>query len=327
MNVKSTIRIAGVTTVAVLLTAIVGWFASTAAAQPKDLPVVRYAMFKGYDPTFIAIEKGYFRDVGIDVQLVGNFPSGPAGVTAAAAGQLDAGLCAVTGLIAAKAAGINVKGIADIQTEYKKAPLQRFYVQKNSSISSVKDLKGKTVAVNSKSGSFYFALLTALAANGMSADDVKIAIIPQPNQEQALLSGQVDAIGLIDPFNRKAELDGGVRKLFNAVDYMGERHVSLLYFTNDYLAKNEAVVRKFIAAYRKAINFQRFNHRAAAGIEWKYIGVEPKYAVNHLYTPGAGVHLADVQFWLDFMRKTGNLNDGGKLTPASVASIRYAGKG
>lgn len=317
--------------VGVALIAVVSWLAAVAHAGPEQLPTVRYAYFKAYDPVFVGIEKGFFRKAGVNVELTGSFPSGPASVQASAAGQVDAGLCAVTGLILARNGGVEVRGIADSQTEFRKAPLQRFYVKPESSIRSVRDLRGKKIAVNSKAGSFYFAMLTALSKNGLSANDVQWVIVPIPQQQQALAQGQVDVIGLIDPWNKMAEASGDVRKLFNAVDYMGERHVSLIFFTLDYLAKNEEAVKRFVKGYRAAIKWatqtSSANRRAANGIMWKYIGSESRYQAKHMYTPGAGVHMADVQYWLDFMRKEGALNDGGRLRPANVASIRYAGKG
>lgn len=313
-----------------MLIAIICWLAAVAAvahASADQMPTIRYAQIKVFDPTFIGIEKGFFEKAGVKVELTGNFPSGPAAVQAAAAGQADSALCAVAGLIGARAAGIQVRGVADSQTEFRKAPLQRFYVRSDSDIRSVRDLRGKTIATNSKAASFYFAMLLALSRNGLSANDVKWAVMPIPQQQQALLQGQVDVVGLIDPYNKRAEIEGGVRRLFNAVEYTGERHVSLIFFTLDYLAKNEPAVRRFIAGYRKSIEWAVDNPRGAAGIMWKYTGVEPKYIAKHRWTKGAGVHMRDVQYWMDFMRREGALTDGGKLVPASVATVRYAGKG
>jgi ABC-type nitrate/sulfonate/bicarbonate transport system substrate-binding protein len=315
-------RVAGGAFVAVLVAAVSMWFTQVASAQP----VVRYANFKAYDPVFVGIEKGFFKMAGVTVKLVGNYPSGPASVQGAATGQVDAGLCAVTGLIAARAAGIQVRGIADSQTEFNSAPLQRFYVRSDSDIRTIRDLKGKRVAVNSTAGSFYYALLVALSRNGMSASDIRPVIMPLGQMQQALMDGQVDVVGLIDPFNRKLELDGGARLLFRAVDAMGARHVSLIFFTLDYMERNHRAVQAFVKGYIRAINWSRDNPRAAAGIMWKYIDVPPRYAIRHRYTVGAKVRMDQVQWWISFMRREGALRDGGRLTAASVATTRYTGR-
>lgn len=295
-------------------------------ANAADPPTVRYAYFKAFDPTFVGIEKGFFKEAGVNVVLTGNYPSGPSTVQGGALGQVDAGLCSVTGISLARASGAaDVRGIADIQWDSKKAPLQRFYVKDDSSIRKVADLKGKTIAVNGFGASFHTTWLIALDKAGLSASDVKFVNMPFAQQQQALLTGLVDAIGLIDPFNRKAEVDGGARLLYRGVDVTGERHISLLWFTTKYQRENTDAVRRFVKAYQKSIRWIYGNPRGAAGIMWKYLGVHPKYQTKHRYTENAHVVMADVQWWLDQMRKIGTLDDGGKTTPAAVATVRFTG--
>lgn len=327
MNVRTRITAIAVT-VAVIVPAIVIWFAQIGAAQEKaqQRPTIRYAYFKAFDPTFIALSRGYFRQEGVNVVLTGNFPSGPASVQGAALDQVDAGLCAVTGLITARAANVKVKAIADSQTEFRNAPLQRFYVREDSGIRGVQDLKGKRIAVNSMTGSFRFAALVALHKAGLQSDDVRWIIVPQPNQEQALRQGDVDAVGLIDPYNTKLVESGGVKLIFNAVDSMGQRHVSLIFFRNQMISSSPKAVRAFVRAYRHAITWYYANPKRGAQIVERYIQVPSKYAVKHRYTPRARVNFSDIQFWLGFMRQEGSLKDDARLKPSDIATRQFTGK-
>lgn len=313
--------------VAVVVPSVLVWFSTLAAAQPlgqKSLPTVRYVNFKAYDPTFIGIAKGFFRKAGVNVVATGNFPTGPSGVAAAGAGQVDAGLCAVTGLSLAVHSGIKVHGVADIQTEFPKAALEKFYVQTNSSVHSIKDLRGKRIGVNGLAGSFYYTWLIALAKHGMSASDVTFVNMPFSQQEQALASGQIDAAGFIDPWNRFAEATGQARLLFRAVDILGSKHISLLWMTDKMIA-DKHVAHAFIRGYLRSIQYVYSHPVSASRIEAKAMGIAPRYNIKHRYTNGAGVRLKDVAWWLHILRQQGALNDGGATKPKMVVTQALTG--
>lgn len=323
MNVRTAQR--GTALVAIVFTAILVWFSSIASAQPADLPVVKYGVFKGFDPTFIAVDKGWFKTAGIDVQLTGNFPNGPAEVAASGTGQIDAGICAITGIALAHNAGINVHGVADIQTEFKSAPLERFYVKSDSPIQTLKDVKGKKIGVNGFAGSFFYTWLIALQRNGISRSDVTFVNLPMGQQQQALDTGLVDVVGLIDPFNRRAELEPGHRRLFVGHDILKSRQISLIWFADSYISSHRDVVTTFVKVYRKAAAWAQQNPRGAAQIMSHYVDVDAKYATRHHYTSGVGIRIKDVQWWLRVLRGTGDLKDGGKITPYQIATTEFAG--
>ncbi len=87
-------------------------------------------------------------------------------------------------------------------------------VKEDSPIRSVKELKGKTVAVNTIGSQMHAFGRIWLKLNGLDPDhDVRFAEIPFPLAETALRQGRVDAIVLVQPFASKAEKTGGLRKL------------------------------------------------------------------------------------------------------------------
>jgi ABC-type nitrate/sulfonate/bicarbonate transport system substrate-binding protein len=291
-----------------------------------DLPVVRWGTFKNYQPVFIAYDKGFFHAEGVRVELTGNFTSGPAVVQAAATGNIDAGHSAISGIINAVHAGIRVVGVADSQTEFASAPLMQWFVLKDSPIRSAADLKGKKVGVNSLSGSFYYTLLLYLERHGVAKEAVQFVVIPHNNQEQALRSRQIDVAGLIDPYSVHLRQQGGVRVLFRAIDVLGENQFSLVFFTREFMEKHPGVVRRFVKAYNRAIDFIVRHPAEASAIMARYTGVKADLNGVHRYTPGAGVRMADVQFWIDTMRRGNELRDGGKLRATDVATTEFAGK-
>ena len=80
-------------------------------------------------------------------------------------------------------------------------------VQKDSSLGSVDQLKGKQVAAT-KGTDPYFFLLRSLQANGLTPDDIKIVHLQHPDGRTALEQGRVDAWAGLDPHMAAAELAG-----------------------------------------------------------------------------------------------------------------------
>lgn len=87
-------------------------------------------------------------------------------------------------------------------------------VKDDSPVKTVKDLKGKTVAVNTIGSQLDAFTRIWLKQNGLDpSHDVNIAEVPIPLSETALRQGRVDAIILVQPFASRAEKKGGLRRL------------------------------------------------------------------------------------------------------------------
>jgi ABC-type nitrate/sulfonate/bicarbonate transport system substrate-binding protein len=292
-------------------------------AERTELPVLRWGKFNNYQPVYVGVEKGFFEDAGVRVEIVGTFTSGPAIVQAAGTGQLDVGHSAISGIANAVHSGIDVIGVADSQTEFEDAPLMQWFVKADSPIRAATDLRGKTIGTNSLSGSFYYTALEYLGRAGMTTDDVQFVQIPHNNQEQALASGQIDVAGVIDPYSVSMAASDQFRVLFRAVDVIGERQFSLVFFRSEIVREQPDVVRKFLAGYRAAIEYIEENPEQSSAEMSTAIGFERSLVLPHRYTPDAEVRLDDVQYWLDLMREGGELEDGGRLRPADVATDEF----
>jgi len=81
-------------------------------------------------------------------------------------------------------------------------------VHKDSDIHTIRDLKGKTIAVPNRYSNQYLILFKALRENGLSIKDVTITELPPPDMPAALLSRGVDAITSGEPFMAQSQLEG-----------------------------------------------------------------------------------------------------------------------
>jgi len=89
-------------------------------------------------------------------------------------------------------------------------------VHKQSSIHSIRDLKGKTIAVPNRYSNQYLILFKALSNLGMTIKDLNIVEMPPPDMPAALYSRAVDAITSGEPFMGQTELEGYGRVLYQA---------------------------------------------------------------------------------------------------------------
>jgi putative hydroxymethylpyrimidine transport system substrate-binding protein len=134
-----------------------------------------------------AIDRGYFRDAGLDVHpQVPSDPSAP--IKEVAAGRVDLAISYEPEVLLAHDQGLPVKAVAAVVP----TPLTSLIWLKGSGIRGVKDLRGKTIAT---AGIPYQAayLQTILERSGLSTDDVDVVNVQQ-GLLPAILSGRANAM-------------------------------------------------------------------------------------------------------------------------------------
>lgn len=138
------------------------------------------------------------------------FPAGPQLLEALRAGAIDFGTTGDTPTIFALAAGTPLRYVAITKTEDPRG--SAIVVDKNSPIKSLKDLKGKKIALQRGSSAHYLTQL-ALAEVGLDLNDIEIINLPPAEARGALESGTVDAWTIWDPFYAIVQAGGNVRVL------------------------------------------------------------------------------------------------------------------
>lgn len=158
---------------------------------------------------YAAKEKGYFQEEGLEVEVI--LMSAPIGIRALIAGDVDA----------------STVGGSALPPIFRGAPLRMVFISFDKpthwlyakpEIRSVKDLKGRKVAVDGLGGTLESLLRTVLEKNGLEGgrDVPFLAIGTPPGRFLALTSGSVDASLFTFPLNFRAE-EAGFRELVNFV--------------------------------------------------------------------------------------------------------------
>lgn len=230
-------------------------------------------------PLFVAIEKGFFKEEGIEAEtLFMDFETLKEGV---ATDKMD-GVMGNLEWIKPIEQGLNVKYTTGVHTGCIQA-----VVPTNSKIKTIKDLKGKRIGVNAM-GDFPMVLMsTALSDTGLDPKkDVEFRVYPGPQLEQALDKKEIDAFIMWDPFPQIAiDKHKAVHFFSNTktVPY-NDLNCCLLVLRGKLVDENPATAAAITRAITKGAGWVQQNPDEAAKIivEKKYVSGEIKATADLL---------------------------------------------
>ena len=125
---------------------------------------------------YVAREKGFFTEQGLEVREGGTFSAGPEEMSAFSAGELDMGYVG-----AAPAITFASQGMADIKIVAQANTIgSSIVVRPGLDIADVNGLNGRTVAIPGVSTMQDFILHKALAEAGVDPAEVKIIVVKPP---------------------------------------------------------------------------------------------------------------------------------------------------
>lgn len=130
------------------------------------------------------------------------FQTGPALVEALHAESIDVGRTGNSPVIFAQAAGTNFVTLAAGKSKFYGSGI---LVPRDSSIQSIKDLKGKKVSF-AKGSSSHYLIVKALEEAGLTYSDIEPTFLSPGDARVAFEQGNVDAMVVWDPFTASTEL-------------------------------------------------------------------------------------------------------------------------
>jgi NitT/TauT family transport system substrate-binding protein len=221
---------------------------------------------------WVGLEKGFFRDEGLDVETAGIFNAGAEEMSAFASKGIDVGYLgmapSVTG-VANKAASVKAEALANAEGS-------SIVVRADSPVRQVKELAGKTVAIPGYASVQDFLLHRALESAGLEAGAVKIIVVKPPEMITALESSQIDAFIAWEPHATKAVTKGIGRVLIPSSQIWKGHPCCVVAFEGSVAHDRPAVVQAFLRAHVKATAFILANTDEAVRIGVQYTGMDEK---------------------------------------------------
>lgn len=229
----------------------------TFAAEPLEVPV-------GISPVmssaamFIAKEKGYFKEEGLNVIINPFKASGAKMVPFLATGQLlVAGGNINAGMYNAIAQDIPIKIVSDKGTVSPGHGYLALIVRKDHVDSgrykSFKDLKGMTMAVTAKGVSQEIATELYLKSVGLTLDDIKLRKLGYSDMNIALANKSIDATVQIEPFVAAAVKNNFAVRVAGDDEVYPNQQSAAIFYSPIFMEKYPKQAQGFMNAYVRAL--------------------------------------------------------------------------
>jgi NitT/TauT family transport system substrate-binding protein len=290
--------------------ALLFWF-THAAAQVETVKLGDLAAISNA-AIYIAIEKGFFREQNVRTEI-SSFASAAKMVPALVAGELEVSVgSASAGLFNAVAQQapfriVADKGQAREGTGFTLLTVRRDLVA-SGQVKTVRDLKGRKVAILAKGNIQNYLMGKMLEEVGLTINDVELTFLDAPGQVTAFETKAIDAAYAVEPWPARFE-ERGLAVRFRTPDQvkgLGPVQVGVIIYSGRFSKERRSVAQRWMNGYLKGAEF--FHKRGSkdpevASILEKYTRVPAKViqaATPHYQDPNGRVlkeSLADQAEW------------------------------
>ena len=246
-----------------LLAGVVGDVGRAQAQAPKLTDItfsLDFIVLGRHAPFFVAIEKGFFREEGLNVNIIS--AKGTAhGIQNVESGLAQIGFIDVASLVVARAEGSTVKVASVI---YQKAPFCFFSLDPGANVTKLKDFEG--LRVGSNTGSYISNIARAMMRKeGLDPSKLSVESI-EPSARIAMLATRkipaIDFFIITKPAMERAVKDAKV-VTFLFADHGLDLYSNGIGAKESFLKENPEVMKAFVRAALRGYQYA-FKHPAEA---------------------------------------------------------------
>ena len=236
-----------------LVSAAVTMSLSSASAQTALKAKVGVLRLSSSAPVFIAQDKGYFKEAGLDIELKFFDAAQPIAV-ATTSGDIDFGITAFTAGLYNLAGKGTLKVIGGMSREKAGYPLIGYFASNNAyaaGLKTPKDLAGKRIAVTQVGSSFHYSLGLLADKYGFKLADVKVLPLQSLSNAAAALKGETVDAALLPISTARSLVDSGGAKFLGWVGDETPWQLGAV-FASPRTLTNNALVTKLLAVLVRA---------------------------------------------------------------------------
>lgn len=285
-------------------------------------------------PLYIAQERGYFTEVGLDVH-VQPFTTGGDMIPVLANGQLDAGKGALSaGLFNAMARGLPIKIVADAGSNlpgfiYTTIVLRR---EMAAHFSGWADFKGRKFASTGLDNSGVYRFDTLMRSVGLTYKDADVVGLGSGEQIAAMISGVLDGGTLIEPFLTKALEDGTATLPPGGRDLGAHQQSAAVVYGPSFTQTKPEAAKRFMHAYLRGVRDYQAAFRQGIGKEdviatlMKSTSIKDRALYDRMGLPGLDPNGRVLQDDIDGQQRwfVANGVQQQALDPATMFDMQYA---
>lgn len=243
MNRRKVLQVMGGTVAASLI-------ASPAISLNRKIKVGALR-FTSHSASFVAVEKAYFEDAGLDVELKFFQAATPMAV-AIASGDIDYAVTAISGGLVSLANKGAIKVIGGALSEEDGIDGQKILASDaafKAGLTSPAGLDGKTFGMTTAGSSFHFMGSKIAAKEGVS---VKFKPLQKVGSIiGALKSGQIDSWAIVPHIAKPLAGAGAVHIIGNVSDYLPDYQVTTVFTSAKNAAEEKGMTQDFLTGFSK----------------------------------------------------------------------------
>jgi NitT/TauT family transport system substrate-binding protein len=243
--------------------------ANVAIAQTLPKVKIGAVVLTGISPIVVAVDKGYFREEGLDAEIV-NFQIPATMPSAVISGDIDFGVSSVGAAFYNLAGKGGVKIVAGVGTERSGFRQLGYFVSTKAydgGLKTLADLGGHSVGIGAFGSSTQYAVIAAMRKHTIPKEAVRIVQLQSVSNQVAAVKGNQVDMAVLHVGQIPALEQAGVGR---TIAWLGEVETTLfttLYTSPRNILTRRDVVEKAVRALQKgAAEYNRvFNRRDAAG--------------------------------------------------------------
>ena len=254
----------------------------------------------GYLPTdhdaalFVANATGMFKDAGVEVELF-EYNNGGDLMSAMASGELDVGYVGVPPVIYSLSKGVPVRIVAGAQNEGSGL------LSHDSSVKSISDLKGKTVATPGEASIQSVLLKYGLKKNGLSTSDIESPAMKVSSMNDALKTASIDAMLTYEPYVTISEKLNHQNLVESSGEILPDHPCCVVVMNEKFLSDHSDKAKKILDIHKKSTEKIKANPEGMVKYLPPHIVPDPEIEKESL------THIKWVSYLNDTYKK--NVND------------------
>lgn len=231
-----------------------------AAAADQISLRLDWSWWAGQTPMLVAEEKGFYDEVDLDVDIQQGQGSKTTTMVVGE-GRDPIGHASLSTAAQSISAGVPITAVAGF---WQSGPISLICI--GDDVETPADIVGKRIG-STPTGSDGQILPAFLKANGIDSDDISLVNMPGDAKFAAAASGQLDCLSGDDYYYApQLEAQGKQVSVLRYADWGVTNLAFGIVVNNDFLAENPDVVRRFVAATRKGVEYTLANKDEAVSI-------------------------------------------------------------
>jgi ABC-type nitrate/sulfonate/bicarbonate transport system substrate-binding protein len=279
---------------------------------------------------FVGVAQGFFKDSGLNFVDVGQTVTSQQ-PTALAIGQVNVLDTDPLTLVELLMSGVNVTAVAQSGVSSTDGDPDKEYlhwdVTNSSNLTTFASINNIStvikIGINTMGGDSQLQTNALLQKYNISPDKIEYVVIPEQNQQEALIQGLIDVACLQPAFYGCSEYRIHARPIATSTDAMGSAGgMSLIVFTDSFIRQHPETVDRFIIAYKDAEGWCDDNRQEAGNITAERLGLCQGGAIAHYYSNSGAINTTQLQAWLDEMTVQGIIKPG-QYTPSDLYTDEF----